>query len=653
MQLRALVSRFEVFTRRWIVLLSVLCLLFVVVIVPFTRPAGISLSGFILFFIFVFGISRSTRVVQSIRGISGRDAFFVLVFSILFLIFSGFYFSQYRFVPTWDSAFYWSETLKFNDSLWRSPRLTMVEMFNSVNSDDYNQLLCWIMSFPVRVFPSWIGTFFIELVLSAIPSSFLLAAFVHEKSCKNTSESFKSVSFSIIYIIILAIPVALRPIFSGYLDAVGFLLLVSITIALFDDSFIERRVGALAIGFGVVLVFLLRRWFVFAVIGLACSVFCYWMSQIVLNKKKEERISKLRNFIISSSCLVSGAIIPLVVFWKFVERSFGGDYSDSYHSWTLFSSYKNKILDLLSNVSVCLFLISLLALLYLVILFFLRSGDLRQFCINTLILVVAGYIGMTVSLIFFWHIQDFSPQHWYIVLPFLILSAVLPIFTAISMLPRQIRTVSICFLVVLSIVNLLGSFSIISLPTAVKSVFTPTIQRPIRFDGFEQQGEFVDYLRERTSGNDLVYFAAASSDLNSSLPEIYYSPGSITPSFQVAAADVDSRDGFNTAFFDAEFVITSSPVAVHMSKDNEQVVVSLNSLVRDEKSYIGRHYSAERSFQFGHTRKVTVYKRESDFTKDDILRLRDFFTKTYPDKKTLFQDRFDQYISLHFASSQQ
>ena len=125
----------------------------------------------------------------------------------------------------------------------------------------------------------------------------------------------------------------------------------------------------------------------------------------------------------------------------------------------------------------------------------------------------------------------------------------------------------------------------------------------------KEKGEFVEYLRNQTRGSSLVYFAAASSDLNSSLPYTYYLPSSTTSPFPVAGADVDSRDGFNTDFFNADFVVTSDPVSLHMSRDKEQVVYILNKLVRDHSSYVGRHYIEKRSFSFDNDVRVTVYEK--------------------------------------------
>ena len=155
----------------------------------------------------------------------------------------------------------------------------------------------------------------------------------------------------------------------------------------------------------------------------------------------------------------------------------------------------------------------------------------------------------------------------------------------------------------------------------------------------------IEDLADLTNEQDLVYFAAASSDLNASLALSALLPDELDVPFSAISADVDSRDGFNVAFFDAKYVVTSDPVSLHMNEENERVVVALNNFVKDPDSCIGRHYEPIKSYQFDDDVIVTIYQKKSQFEYRDINELRKYFNQWYKDQPALFNDRFESYMS--------
>ena len=172
------------------------------------------------------------------------------------------------------------------------------------------------------------------------------------------------------------------------------------------------------------------------------------------------------------------------------------------------------------------------------------------------------------------------------------------------------RTVINLIVVALSVVSLLQGFSVVSVPSQISLLLgKQSVVRPIKQNDVTQKRELITYLRQQTVNGEAVYFAAASANLNYSLADTTLLPDVVGSAFPVIAADVDSRDGFNTEFFDARFVVTSTPVSLHMNEENERVVVALNSLVQDSSSFLGRHYVERRSFQFDGPVVVHVYEK--------------------------------------------
>ncbi|BDR53856.1 hypothetical protein KIM372_17630 [Bombiscardovia nodaiensis] len=261
-------------------------------------------------------------------------------------------------------------------------------------------------------------------------------------------------------------------------------------------------------------------------------------------------------------------------------------------------------------------------------------------------LVASAALGSVVVFMTFWRVQDLDYQHWYAVVPFIESSIFLSIFAGILYIPKLMYLrLAESAVAILSVLSLCLGFSIIPSMGIVSNFIGVQLVAPKYQNDISEKGRFVDYLKKQTAGQSLVYFAAASFDLNADLPFNYSLPGSIEKPFPVATAGVDSRDGFNVDFFDAEYVVTSSPVALHMSPDKEQVVVALNNLVQDSSSYVGRHYKVLRQFSFDNSLIVTIYKKISSYEKADVRTLEQTFDRIYPDAPQLFKDRFEKVVA--------
>ena len=137
-----------------------LLLLIVLLAVPTTRPWGVGLLGLLLFYVLVLISLRATSLAGEWRETPARAKVATLLVGALFVGFAAWYFGRYDFYPTWDSINYWQSALDFNKSLDASELAALSAMLDSIGSQDYNLLICWVVSPLVRLLPSWEGTFF-------------------------------------------------------------------------------------------------------------------------------------------------------------------------------------------------------------------------------------------------------------------------------------------------------------------------------------------------------------------------------------------------------------------------------------------------------------------------------------------------------------
>ncbi len=114
----------------------------------------------------------------------------------------------------------------------------------------------------------------------------------------------------------------------------------------------------------------------------------------------------------------------------------------------------------------------------------------------------------------------------------------------------------------------------------------------------------------------------------------------------MGTADIDLRDGFPIHFFDADFVITTEPVQIHMREQDQAVVAKLTELVTSMP--LAGHFKLVKETSLypkenddGVTFKV--YEKISPFDKSAIDFVENVFVKLYPDSPALFKDRFESY----------
>lgn len=613
------------------------------------RPVGISLFGFVFYYIFLYLLLRKTTTWHLLVNEIKNHWASVLVLSTAAIVFAGIYLSHYNFIPIWDQITYWSQTLELNESFHSSIRHSLRMIISSVNHSDYNLLQSWIASLPVMLFPSWKATQFVEFILTFLPSSLLISGFV-TRHVQILTKHQNGPIFPAIYFCSLCVPVASRPIFTGYLDGYASLLFITLLILVFDHALITSPLLAFFTGLAIAGTFLLRRWFIFSIIGLSLSVALYW-GIVLLRTASEKRVTLFKQLLATIGSIAVGALLPLVtIFRGFVVRSFAGNYSASYASWTQYHSISEKLVHYSFDYGLFWFILYFVSVLVLLISWtFNRVHRENKFSVEateSISLWLLLHISLVVTLTAFWHVQDFSAQHWYTVAPTIFTIVMIVLFTALSKISHSIANLSAIIIVcIFALLSLLSGFSILGTQTSWNTLFATPIQRPYQQNDVKAKHALISYLTKKTDGRKTVYFAAASGNINSSLARAVNLPEKLSANFPVASSDVDSRDGFNTAFFDSSFVVTSNPTSYHMAPENEKVVGTLNELVRDRNSYIGKHFSQLKSFTFDEGYQVTVFERKEKETRKDITRLQATFAKYYPDQPDLFSNRFEQYIS--------
>ena len=650
----------------------VAALWFVLLVVPVTRAFSIRLAGFVGFWGVVAALLIPTSTWRAALRMPRAALAGIVAVTVLFAAFTWFYLARYSFAPTWDEQTYWYYTLDFNDVLRRSVIEAFHELVVSIFYMNYNYLMSWVLSLPVAIAQGWSPSMFALVLLFLVPAALMVTAFVGRLAGllsegegaadgnaaraddRATGVAARSALIVALFTLVLCAPVVLHPAFDGLMDAPAYVLFLAVTIALVDRGFTASPARALAVGIGVCGTFLLRRYFFYGVMGLAVGAVVLWVWRLV-QVKAGERGALFKRLLRGLGIIVAVFLAVAVVFYKFIYMSLFGGQTTAYQAYFRFDSLADRLSGMASSLGIAVIVLALVAMVALLVRGKRHRGDARadasgsQGVGEALPVWVSCLLMAVVTLGMFWRTQDLGMQHWYLFIgqAFVVLFA--PLFACLRLVCARGSRPAVAFgastaLVVIAVAGLAQSFTLIPFVPGISAVLPMRLQEPRIEADLDERRALISYLTDITGGVDTVYFTCASWEINSTLPIGVVLPASTEYPIETADADVDLRDGFNTAFFDASYVVATNPVQTHLVDGTERIVETLNRLVQDPDGVIGAHYELLRTFAFADGLEVYVYERVEPFSADDVAYVQGIFDEIYPEHPELFHDRFEEYL---------
>lgn len=156
----------------------------------------------------------------------------------------------------------------------------------------------------------------------------------------------------------------------------------------------------------------------------------------------------------------------------------------------------------------------------------------------------------------------------------------------------------------------------------------------------EQLEALAEYLNGETLNTDQrIYVAASGPVLNCDILRKLYAPDTMNgvPNMY-NTSDVDLRDGFPAVLLEADYVVATQPVQLHLNSGQE-VVSYPAELIQDGSSYMGRHFEEIQRFELDGGVIAKVYVRTSAWEPGDLEQMRDYFNALYPGYEEMFGGR--------------
>ena len=579
-----------------------------------------------------------------------RAKWTMLVMSGVIILITTIFILSEKWIYFWDNGSYWYRAFQTDfGNMGVSDFCHYI--IGSINQEDYNILPAVLIAMPLKVCGNSYAAFVIlNAILFYIPDGIILTEvlFVAVERCGLAEINIRD---AIVPVLAFSFSGFLVPVLAGYVDiiccpmlAMAFLLIIVGR----DSKRLEWKKDLLLCVCSLSFL-IMRRYFAYAAVGVTVFVLPYWLidRELWVKKIDEKKSTKTKNkgrnavrnglkplTIRLLDILISAGpaiLIILICFPTLIQRYIFNNYVEAYSAYKSMSFAKEW----------------LTLILYFGLLFFAFIIAALVLCVNRnyilITLSMAASLIITASL--FFRTQDMGIQHYYVILPQVCILIYLGFAGATEKMKDHKKILGIAFLIII-VLNLCAQFGF-CLGSGNPLFVSYTIQPKRRNDIEEIQSMdrcIEDIVKDGHYG--LAYCTASSGILNSDLcnkafapafPELYY----------VIASDVDLRDGFNPAFFQADIVVTATPVQTHL-QNGQEIVTRLNELFYGDTDFRKR-YEAVRSFSLDNGVEATVWVKKEPLSVDDIMSVKGIFTEIYPDHPELFSDRIDAYVDQYVS----
>lgn len=592
---------------------------------------AIFLGGFFVAF-------RAANGMELLKTVNGLQWAALLIVFLTVIAFVGFLESEDDFIYYWDNLLYWLQSVNQAQTLFHHPLQGLRDLYASINNNDYNFLLPTLIAVPLKVFGYTHSAY---LCLNAA-IWFVPTLIVQMCICIKIMECFGIRHQRILAVVSVVLAATFSAFYYALLNSysdVAVLLPISISILMlfqWEPTRWDRSQLKYAILMSCVLmaIVLFRRHFAFYVLAFGCAMVFKAICGFATEKNKER--STWLNPIIFIVIVAAFALIVLgVLFTKFLVHALLTNYAGAYVGYD--APLPSKLSTLMSY-----FGMSIFAFIAVSVVGMIKQPRIRVFW------WMMALMAIIVPILFF-RVQAIGVQH--------VLNLAIPVFLICfcafaflwgvieksgSSVAKGVAGALAVLLFTLQGLNFAYAFASHRIPAMsfLKQIAPLQYTPAIRSDTAELHA-LADYVNEQEAddGEKTVYVLSSGSTLNESLMRYIDFPASQDgiPGLQYTS-DADLRDGFPRGFLDADFVITTDPLDLHLAAGTQETVRYLAEGLLDPDSAIGKHYEKIASFPLQHGKEALVYKKISNYSEDDLNVIRDYFENYYPGQDELFGD---------------
>ncbi|MCH5212756.1 MAG: hypothetical protein J1G06_07060 [Oscillospiraceae bacterium] len=550
-------------------------------VVSLAHRLGMALIVFtaLLYFLNAVAVVFSfTKIKAAFKSVTRKDIIFaaavLVILNILMILFC----LNNKTICFWDNAGFWITSHELAD-VYRNQGIIelMKQIMDSVFTTDYN----YIIALPATALTLLFGNTRLVFILGIAniylyPLMLLIYAFARG--------SVKKPCFAAA-ITLISLPLMFYITKEGYVD-VGAILFAMAAMILWmrsgEDKSVERFI---IIGVLLFISMILRRWLVFFVVSYiaALAVDC-----IFYRKSAVPVVSVL-----------AAITVPLVSFFQpYITLKLMADYGDMYAAYD-----RGLYTDIIGFTHVFGIIIMAVVVISMIMLCIFKKTRQRGMFLA---------IQIAVCFAVFVHIQSHDQQHLLLYIPAFACTLCIAIGAVVSGRIKLPAMVVCCLYALVSVYGVtLGASDNTKRPALIADT---TCLPARRYD----TGEVLRLVRwlDKNVGEKNKHAAILASSLAFNREILCNAEGSlnVTPismankeEYLMWLPQVDSRDGVFYPIYDADYVITSDPIQLHMSEENQQSVVIPARTFLNGENIANAYKKLDESFSLGWDGSIHVY----------------------------------------------
>ena len=589
----------------------------------------INLLCIILFYGICIGaicIERGYKIcIKEYRSLSSTYItviFGILAISTLVIIY---WTNKNNFIYYWDYSGYWTSTLNQKKFVYSHSFTESIKvLYDSINYDDYNVFLPTILALPLKIVGDDFSSYVICIhILFFLPTA-VIWGLISVRLMKSNYKKKKVFVFTLLAAVLF--PANYYATLQGYID-IAYLLPISVAIYLFINyNFSSISISIdISIAALLILAWICRRYTIYFIIGYVFAMLFKAIYELSHNRS----LTMIKQIFVNFFLIGGSSLgILLVVFRPFFLRALLSNYSYMY------SAYDASLATKLHTLNISFGFITVIIVIC--------SG-----IVNIIYKDIVNYISMLIIVIvetgMFWMTQNMGVQHRMILnVPIFVMCCMpfLYIDNTSKSIKYFIKSVLLCLvLFICYVTNFAKALIPFCSAKGTNSIYAARYTPLIRND-IIQVNTLVNYLNSLTKDTDKhIYVLASGSILNCDILRKVNMPASFNaiPSME-NTCDIDLRDGFPTAVLNTDYIVTTTPVQTHL-QTGQEVISYLADHLQDSTSYIGRHFSKIYEIELDDNIKALVYEKNSEFLKEDLEKMQQYYTQLYPNEDSLFKDR--------------
>ena len=524
----------------------------------------------------------------------------------------------------WDHVAYWSLTASLAEDLRTNPVAALADVGRSLAGDELNLLPSMPLAPSLVLFGHsrrvWILTVLNIYTLPALLLGLWVVWRWGERPGNDWDRGLGALAW--VGTVLLFAPLW-EPLALGYLDVGGLILIFAImglVVGATPEQQREVRLRGVAIGVLVAVLMIFRRWYAFWSLSFCIVVALGVLMAVVRYKKTGRSILEVLRMPLTIGAGVVGSIVLLA--GPRLATMAGTDYGDRFIHYKIHTSVWAEFGGLVAHFGLLPLGLAIAGTLIL-----LRSIESRWYAaglVTQMVLIAA----------LFRRVQDPSPQHWYLLLPGLMLLTAAGLTAWLSGVGPRGRRWGLGIIMPVGVIVTLQVFGAVSvLPSTVAP--SVTVAPKIRGDlaEFERLMAWLDGRLEM--GSEWIYVLAATGAVSdSSLGFTNFSLGARfrSPSHVLMTAQVDRRDGFPDGLLMADVVVVPSPVAVRGVGETQRVVELPARSFLEGGGIAEAFVRLDEVFVFDGGVRAIVFERFRPNSPAEIQALSDQLKFYYPDR---------------------